>query len=168
VPNDEFTRQNFPEMSKELKDKVYLELVDWRHQTWRSWPLIFDEPNYISPDIIILNSNLLNLASNLHKASSCERFDLLIQSWDSIEPLSSNELASLWEEVQALNDRFGKEMEELTRVKKLKQSQVKKGKEVAGNVEGMGDGDVDDGCNEINVALMMVESQERCDTVEGP
>ena len=112
--------KSFPEMMKELKHKVYLELVNWRHWTWRSRPFIFDEPNYISPEIIIINSDLLNLASNLHKVSSRKRFDMLVELWDSVAPLSSDELASLWEKVQALNDQFGKEMEELTKAKKLK------------------------------------------------
>ena len=107
-------------MTKELKDKVYLELLDWQHWTWRSWPFSFDEPSYISPETIIMNSNLIHLASNLHKVSSCERFDVLVQSWDSVELLSSKELANLWKEVQELNDRFGKEMKELTKQKKSK------------------------------------------------
>ena len=50
---------------------------------------------------------------------------MLVQSWVSIAPLSSEELDSLWKEVQMLNDWFGKEMEEL---KKSKQSGVKREK----------------------------------------
>ena len=119
--------KSFPEMTKELKDKVYLELLDWRHWTWRSQPFSFDEPSYISPETIIMNSDLIHLASNLHKALSCKRFDILVQSWYSVEPLSSEELANLWKEVQELNDRFGKEMKELTKQKKSK------GKKLIGN-----------------------------------
>src|SRR5258708_7505122 len=112
-------------MTKELKDKAYLELVNWQHLTWRSRPFSFDEPSYISPEIIVMDSNLSNLATNLHKVSSCKQFDMLVQSWVSIAPLSSEELDSLWKEVQMLNDWFGKEMEEL---KKSKQSGAKREK----------------------------------------
>src|SRR5258708_9777390 len=48
--------KSFPEMAKELKGKVYLELVDWQHRIWRSRPFSFDEPNYISPEVIVMDS----------------------------------------------------------------------------------------------------------------
>ena len=114
--------KSFPEMAKELKGKVYLELVDWQHRIWRSRPFSFDEPNYISPEVIVMDSDLSNLASNLHKASMHERFNALVEPWVSVVPLSSEELEDLWKEVQMLNDHFGKEMEE---IKKLKQAKMK-------------------------------------------
>src|SRR5260370_39631415 len=101
--------KSFLEMMRELKDQVYLEPVDWWHQTWRSWPFSFDEPSYVSPGIIIMDSNLSNLVSSLHKVSLHKRFDVLVQSWESIAPLSS------------------KELEELTKAKKLKQYKARKG-----------------------------------------
>ena len=160
--------KSFPEMTKELKDQVYLELVNWWHQTWRLQPFLFDEPNYISPGILIMDSDLSNLASNLHKVSSCERLNVLVQSWESIAPLSSKELESLWEEVQALNNQFSLEMEELNKAKKLKQSKVRKEWESVGNKQGRGN--EDDGPTEVkndmasmteNVAMEHLE-------VEGP
>ena len=94
----------FPEMTRELKGKVYLELVEWWHQIWRSRPFLFDELDYLSPEIIIIimdsDPDLLSLAVNIHKATLCEQFDVLVQWWDSVMPLSSKELDSLWTEVQ--------------------------------------------------------------------
>ncbi len=117
--------KSFLEMVKELKGNVYLELIHWQHRIWRSRPFSFEEPNYISPEVIIMNSNLSNLASNLHKASTCERFDMLVEPWVSVVPLSSEELEDLWKEVQILNDQFGKEMEEINKAKKSKQPKAK-------------------------------------------
>ena len=92
-------------------------MTDWQHQIWRSRPFSFEEPNYTSPEVIIMDSNLLNLASNLHRASACERFDVLVELWMSVVPLSSEELEDLWKEVQMLNNCFGKEMEEINKAK---------------------------------------------------
>ena len=72
-----------------------------------------------------MNSDLSNLALNLHKASMCERFDVLVEPWASVVPLSSEELEDLWKEVQILNDQFGKEMEEINKAKKSKQPKAK-------------------------------------------
>ena len=121
--------KSFPEMSKDLKQRVYLKLVDWQHWIWWSRPFSWDEPNYLSPEIIITNPDLSSLATNLHKASSHERFDTLVQWWESVAPLSSEELESLWTEVQTLNEQFRKEMETLTQARKSKHSGVRKDKD---------------------------------------
>ena len=113
-------------MSKDLKQRVYLELIDWWHWIWQSRPFSWDEPNYLSPEIIVTNPDLSSLATNLHKASSRERFDVLVQWWESVAPLSSEELENLWTEVQTLNECFGKEMEILTQARKSKCSRVRK------------------------------------------
>src|SRR5260370_5453283 len=106
--------RSFPELTRELKDKVYLELIEWWHQIWRSRPFSLDESDYLSPEIIIINSNLSSLAVNIHKAMSCEQFEMLVQ-WDSVVPLMEEELDCLWEEAQVLNNRFGQEMDMLVR-----------------------------------------------------
>ena len=112
--------RSLPELTKDLKGKAYLGLVDWRHQIWRSIPFSFNEPNYLSPEIIVTNPDLLSLATNIHKATSHKRFNSLVQSWDLVALLPEEELDGLWEEVQMLNDCFGKEMEVLTKTRKPK------------------------------------------------
>src|SRR5258708_253967 len=170
--------KSYPEMTKELKDKAYLELVNHWHLTWRSRPFSFDEPSYISLEIIVMDSNLSNLATNLHKVSSHKRFDMLVQSWVSIAPLLSEELDSLWKEVQTLNDWFGKEMEEL---KKSKQSGVKREKGLVGLGKGHNKQERDevDGVSGSNVKIdeaivtsmtvsMVIEGSGAVLEVEGP
>ena len=117
--------RSFPEMTRELKEKVYTALVNWQHRIWRSRPFSMDESDYLSPEIIIMNSDLSSLATNIHKATTRERFDMLVQ-WDSVAPLTEGELDCLWEEVQMWNDQFGKEMEALTRAKRPKSSKARK------------------------------------------
>ena len=84
-----------------------------------------DESDYLSPEVIIMNSDLSSLATNIHKATTHEQFDMLVQ-WDSVTPLMEEELDCLWEEVQMWNDQFGKEMEALTRAKRPKSSKARK------------------------------------------
>jgi len=54
---------------------------------------------------------------------------VLVQWWESVAPLSSEELESLWTEVQTLNEQFRKEMETLTQARKSKHSGVRKDKD---------------------------------------
>jgi len=83
---------------------------------------------------------------------------MLIQWWDSVMPLSSEELDSLWTEVQMLNERFGKEMETLTKARKSKCSKVKRENDT---VELIDD-------KPLMMEGMATEAQEVVLEVEGP
>src|SRR5258708_10428325 len=68
---------NLKKLPSDLTKVALQKLLVWRHQMWDQRSLSLNQPINITPEIILVETDLASLASHIHVASTQEHFDFM-------------------------------------------------------------------------------------------